>query len=100
MWLQQSVVGFHEESLVGLPSSFLIFSRASFSAGLHFSESEGIIKLCVVRVRRRRNMHEGNFSMVDDDNIFVVQFICFLLGCKYIGIYGSFQYNSTTCFYC
>jgi hypothetical protein len=35
-------------------------------------------------------MHEGNFSMVDDDNIFVFQFIFLLLGCKYIGIYRSF----------
>jgi hypothetical protein len=42
--LQQSVVGFHEESLVGLPNCFLIWRRAFLSSGLHFSDSEGMIK--------------------------------------------------------
>lgn len=39
---QQSVVGFHEESFVGLPSCFLIWRRVVLSYGLHFSESEGV----------------------------------------------------------
>ena len=37
--LQQSVVGSHEERVVGLPSSFLILRRTCLSRGLHSSES-------------------------------------------------------------
>ena len=36
---QQSVVGSHEERVVGLPRSFLNWRRACLSCGLHSSES-------------------------------------------------------------
>jgi len=75
--LQQSVVWFHEESLVGLPSSFWIWRRALLSFGLHFSENEGMMKCCVVRTRRRSSMHEGKCCMVD---IIFFNSFCFLLG--------------------
>jgi hypothetical protein len=69
---QQSVVGFHEESSVGLPSSFLIWRRAFLSCGLHFSESEGMMKCCVVRNIRRRS---SKCCMVDDIILFSIHLL-------------------------
>jgi hypothetical protein len=79
---QQSVVGFHEESSVGLPSSFLIWRRACLSCGLHFSESEGMTKCCVVRIRRR----SSKCCMVDDIILFSIHLLAIGIYCTVLHI--------------
>jgi hypothetical protein len=81
--LQQSVVGSHEESWLGLPNCFLIWRRAFLSSGLQFSELAGMM-LCVVRIRRS-NMHEEKCCMVADIILFFFCFICLLLDLTWDG---------------